>query len=295
MNAQRYLVLAMTLLSMGISAPTIRYAVAAPLAVGIWRLIFSWPLLAGVSLKQGERWPLAQAAGAGFFLALHWLCWVIAVQRTTIANASLLVSTGALWSALLSRPLLGETISVRHWVGLGLALLGITLVLLARPGGNHSVAGDLFALAGAFAWVGYAFVGRRARQHAGFWGYTAAVYGATGVFMGGAAFLCRTPLIGYSPTTWMALVVLALFPTLLGHGGINYLLGYMGPARLALWVLSEPVFATIYAVWLFGEVPTLQIIIGGVATLGGISLGTSTKLAGKDEQGKDEQALEVRD
>jgi len=253
--------------------------VAAPLAVVVWRLIFSWPLLAAVSLKERQRWPLAHAAAAGFFLALHWICWVVAVQRTTIANASLLVSTGALWSALLSRPLLGESISVRHWVGLGLALLGITLVLLARPGGNHSVGGDLLALAGAFAWVGYAFVGRRARQHTGFWGYTAAVYGATGVLMGGAALLSQVPLSGYSSTTWTALVLLALFPTLLGHGGLNYLLGYMGPARLALWVLAEPTFATFYGVWLFGEVPTLQIIIGGVATLGGIVLGVSSNRA----------------
>ena len=44
-------------------------------------------------------------------------------------------------------------------------------------------------------------------------------------------------------------------------GGLNYLLRYMGPARLALWVLSEPIFATLYGLWLFEEVPSARVII----------------------------------
>lgn len=273
MKARHALVLIAALLGMSISAPAIRFAVAAPLAVVTWRVILSWPLLGGVALWRKERWPWLRGGLAGCFLALHWTFWVISVQRTTIASASLLVATGALWSALLSRPLLGERISLRHYGGLALALVGVGLVMSARPGGNHSVTGDLFALAGAFAWVGYAFVGRRARQQAGFWGYTATVYGVTGGLVLAAALFFRAPLGGYTGKTWLALALLAIFPTLLGHGGLNYLLRHMGPARLALWVLSEPVFATLYAWWLFAETPTSRVIIGGAATLGGIALG----------------------
>lgn len=89
------------------------------------------------------------------------------------------------------------------------------------------------------------------------------------------ALLWRQPLTGFDSRSWLALVILAALPTLLGHGGLNYLLRFMGPARLALWTLSEPVFATALAAWLFGEIPVPQVILGGVAILAGIILGVT--------------------
>lgn len=280
-SAKHWLVLGLALLGMAVSGPAIRFVQAAPLAIVVWRVVFCWPVLAGVALARRERWPLLRGSAAGLFLALHWVLWVASVQHTTLATATLLVSTGALWAAVLSRPLLGETVTRRQWLGLALALGGLTLVVLAPSGDPatagvpHTLLGDLLALGGAFAWVGYAFVGRRARQQASFFSYTSAVYGATGLVVLAAALLWQQPLSGYDGRSWLALAVLAALPTLLGHGGLNYLLRFIGPARLALWTLSEPVFATVLAAWLFGEIPVPQVMMGGVAILAGIALGVS--------------------
>lgn len=144
----------------------------------------------------------------------------------------------------------------------------------------HSLLGDLLALGGAFAWVGYTFVGRRARRHAGFWGYTSAVYGAAAVVttlvIAGVVAVGAQPLsaqLRFDSTTWLALVVLAALPTLLGHGGLNYLLRYIGPARLSQWTLVEPLLAALAGWLLFGEVPRLQVALGGGTILLGILLG----------------------
>jgi drug/metabolite transporter (DMT)-like permease len=217
--------------------------------------------------------PLGQGLAAGLFLAVHWLSWALAVQATSIASASLLIDTGALWAALLSRPLLHEPVSRRQWLGLALALVGVALVVTVQHGPAHALRGDLYALLGSGAWVAYTFIGRRARQEAGFWGYTASVYLATTVASVGAALIWGAPLWGFDGRTYVALAVLAIFPTLLGHGSCNYLLRYVGPARLSLWTLCEPVLATLYAWPLFGEVPTPRILVGGAATLSGVALG----------------------
>jgi len=280
-SPKRYAVLACALLGMAVSGPTIRFAAAAPLAIVVWRVLLSWPLLAGVALSQRSPWPLGRAALAGVFLAAHWVLWVAAVQRTTISTATLLVSTGALWTALLSRPLLGEPVTRRQWLGLGFALTGLAAVILARPGDpavagvTHSLLGDLLALGGAFAWVGYTFVGRKARRDAGFWSYTAAVYLVTGLVTCFAALGVGQPLKGYDGRTWLALGVLAALATLLGHGGLNYLLRFIGPVRLSLWTLSEPLGATLLGWLLFGEVPPPQVVCGGALTLVGIALGVT--------------------
>jgi len=273
LDLPRILILALTLTSMAISGPTIRFVVAPALAVAFWRVALAWPVLAGVALARRERWPLLRGAAAGLFLAWHWIGWVLAVQTTAMASASVLISTGVLWASLLSRPVLGEPLSRRQWLGLALALLGVTVVVSAGHGGRHTLRGDLYALSGAVAWVAYSFIGRRARQRAGFWSYTASVYGTVGLLLLGATLIRGVPLAGYEPRSWLALGVLALFPTLLGHGGFNYLLRFLGPARLGLFTLSEPVCATLLAWPLFGEPLGLQVGLGGLAVLAGVALG----------------------
>jgi len=275
MSPARYLLLLAALLALAISAPAIRYAAAPALVVVLWRVVLAWPLLAAVSLARREPLPWRRAAAAGVCLAAHWVLWVLSVQLTTIASAALLICTGALWSALLSRPLLGEPVTRRQWLGLALALAGVAVLVWGShgQGGRHTLLGDLLALLGSFGWVAYTFIGRHARREAGFWGYTTTVYLAAGVAVLALVLVRREPLLTLSPTTWGALVLLAIFPTLLGHGSLNYLLRFVGPARLSLFTLSEPVLATLLAWALFGEIPPPLATGGGIAALAGIALG----------------------
>jgi drug/metabolite transporter (DMT)-like permease len=285
MDLPRLVILVVTLLSMGISGPTIRYAAAPALAVVLWRVAFAWPPLAVGALVQRARPPLLLGAAAGLCLAWHWIAWALAVQTTSLASAAVLIDTGVLWAALLARPLLGEPVTHRQWLGLVLALGGVTLVVTAHHVGRHSFSGDAIALSGAFAWTAYSFLGRRARRRwdprgsrdqpagTGFWGYTATVYGAVGLLVLALALSTRTTLAGFDTRTWLALAALGVFPTLLGHGGLNYLLRYMGPARLGLFVLVEPVVATLAAWPLFGETLYPQTAIGVVLALTGVGLG----------------------
>lgn len=293
MDLPRVVVLVVTLLSMGFSGPLIRYAAAPAIAVVLWRVVFSFPPLALGALIQRRRPPLLLGAAAGAFLAAHWIAWVVSVQLTSLASASVLIDTGVLWAALLSRPLLGEPVTRRQWLGLSLALGGVTLVVTAHHAGRHSLLGDAVALAGAFAWTAYSFVGRRARtgggdpaRGAGFWAYTATVYGAVGLCVLAVALVARTPLAGFDERTWLALAALGLFPTLLGHGGLNYLLRYVGPARLGLFALVEPVVATLAAWPLFDETLYPQTALGVVLALTGVGLGGSASSPGREESAR---------
>lgn len=269
------LLLGVVLLSLPVSGPSIRYVAAPALAVVLWRIVLSWPVLCGVALARGETWPVRSGVLAGLFLAGHWVGWVLAVQRTLMASASILISTGALWAAVLSRPLLGEQVSRLQWAGLGLALAGVGLIVSGRSVGRHSLEGDLLALAGALAWVGYTFVGRRARQRSSFWGYTATVYATAAILVLAVALAAHVPLLGLDGRSWLALGLLAIFPTLIGHGGLNYLLRFFGPARLGLLSLTEPVITTAAAWPLFGEVPCARVVLGGLCALSGVGLGVS--------------------
>lgn len=274
MTPLHYALLAFVTLIFGGSAPIIRFAVAPAMAIVVWRAALAWPILAVIALIRREKWPGFRAAAAGAALALHWSLWIVAVQKTTIGSASLLVCTGALWAAILSQPLLKEKISRRQWFGLLIALVGVAAVLTAKGGGaNHSFIGDLYALGGAFAWVAYAFIGRKARQNAGFWSYTAALYATTNIVTLICALGLQIPLSGYSTQSWWAIITIAILPTLLGHGTVNYLLRFIGPAKLSLSQLMVPVLAAILAMLLFNEIPSVQAVAGGALTLVGVAVG----------------------
>jgi drug/metabolite transporter (DMT)-like permease len=277
MSPQRWLVLVAVVAGMGLSAPLIRLAEASALAVVVWRIALSWPVLGGMAVLRREHWP-RQGVYAGAFLVVHWLAWALAVQSTSIAAAATLVSTGSLWATVLSHRLLGEPVPRRQWAGLVVALCGVALVVTSGPVGRHSLVGDGWALLSSLTWVGYAFVGRRARAAADFWGYTASVWGVAGGLAVVLAIATGVPLLPLEPSTWLALLGLACLPTLLGHGGLNYLLKHMPAAQLTLWTLGETVISTLLAWPLFAEMPSPHVLAGAALTIGGVALGLSAQL-----------------
>ena len=69
---------------------------------------------------------------------------------------------------------------------------------------------------------------------------------------------------------WAILFLLAAGPTLLGFGTYNLSLTYLPSSVANLIVTLEPVFTTITAYFVFGEVLTPIQLIGGLMIVGGV-------------------------
>jgi drug/metabolite transporter (DMT)-like permease len=65
-------------------------------------------------------------------------------------------------------------------------------------------------------------------------------------------------------------LLLAVFSTILGHSIFSWCLKFFSPSFVSAAKLCEPVVASILAVFLFGEVPTLMQLAGGILILGGL-------------------------
>ena len=72
---------------------------------------------------------------------------------------------------------------------------------------------------------------------------------------------------------------LALGPTLLGHTGLNWALGYLPAFVVNLTVLGEPIGATLLAAVIpgIGEIPGAGVLLGGAMVLSGVILTASKK------------------
>ena len=108
----------------------------------------------------GIALPRAAVLGAtisGLLFAFEFMCLFTALDLTTVSRTSIIFYSMPVWLALLAHTLLpGERLSGLRAIGLGLAMVGVTLAVLDRSLGEVSLLGDLLALGAALSWAGIA-------------------------------------------------------------------------------------------------------------------------------------------
>ncbi len=293
-----FLTLAITggILAVSTAAIFIRYAQqdAPSLVIAAMRLSLASLLLAPVAWLRYRR-DLHRLTGntltlgllSGFFLALHFATWVSSLEFTSVASSVVLVSTTPLWVALLSPLVLKEKISRQTVLGLGLALLGGTVVglseacswqtgsgLICQLGENlfagKNLWGNFLALAGAWMGAGYLLIGRRLREKMSLIPYIFVVYGMAAIVLIGIMLAAGQTPFGYPPLTYLWLFMLAALPQLVGHSTFNWALRYLPASYVAVTLLGEPIGSTILAFLILKESPSLLEISGGILILAGI-------------------------
>ena len=249
------------------------------LAVAAWRLTIATLILApfAVTTRRAEwrtlsrrEWGLIVASG--LLLAVHFYTWITSLALTSVAASVVLVAVAPLFVGAISHFFLKERMSRRMVIGMAVALAGSLIIGLADAGeGAHQLVGDVLALLGALAVAGYMLIGRRSRARLSLLGYVFPVYGTAALALMGAALFSGVELTGYPAQAWLWLVLVAVFPQIVGHSSLNWALGHVSATFVALAVLAEPIGSTLLAWLVLKEPPTFTTLIGGVLILIGIA------------------------
>jgi drug/metabolite transporter (DMT)-like permease len=271
-----YLVLASGVVAVSWAAVLIREADAPALVIAAYRLGLAALPAGALALttgrsRLGERgswvWPVL----AGAFLALHFGFWIASLQQTSVVTSVVLVTTNPLFVGLASPFLLGERVPAATWAGIVVASLGAATMAAEDFGeGVGTVVGDVYALLGAVFGAAYLMVGRRARPQMSWLRYIGAVYPVAAVLLLASVLVAREPLTGYSAKTFLMFGLLALVPQLIGHSAINWALGYIPAALVAVAILGEPVGATALAALVLDETPSGVEMVGALLVLAGV-------------------------
>ncbi len=269
------------LLILGASAILIRLAGDAPaLALAAWRTV-AVSLVLGPWMLTSARSEIARftardwamALGAGVLLGLHFMTWIVSVQLTSVASASVLVTMSPLFIAVLSGVFLNERPSRRTWAAIAVAVLGAVLIGISeRDSGVYPnpALGNVIALGAAFLVSVYLLIGRAVRQRTGFVAYFGTLNVAAAVTCLLGCVIAGVPLALPLPIALLA-IGMGLGPGLLGHGSFALSLRYLPAALLGLLSLAEPVVASVVAIFAFGEVPKPLAVVGMVTVLAAIS------------------------
>lgn len=229
-----------------------------PILVRHWRLFV---LLAVTQMILGQ---------AVMFTALH---------TTTAINVSLLQMTQPVFILFFAAWLLGDRITTKQGVGALFALFGVVVtiahgdidVLLAL----RFVPGDILIQFGTLSWALYSTLIKRTPVELNplvlFFGIT---------LVGGIALLplyaFETLYLGQSvPFSWPAIGAISYVATINGIAALTFVnigILYLGPGRAGSFYYLIPIFATLMAIFLLGEVFQFYHAIGVALVFVGVYL-----------------------
>jgi len=275
--ARVFFALALGLLSISFSAILVRLANEAPgLTIAAWRTAFAMLVLAPAALLQyrsgsqkalnARQWGMTGAAAV--LLALHFILWIESLYHTSVASASVLVSTTPIFLAVFGFLLLRERVRRLTLIAVAVGVAGAVLIGAGDAGSSlnaNAGLGNGLALSASLAFAFYLLVGRAVRRGLQWLSYIFPLFTVVTVIILLTAIVSGTPLFGFSPAFYGLCLAMAIGPQVFGHGSFNYALRYLSPTLVGLLILLEPVVASVAAFYLFEEMP-------GPVALGGMGL-----------------------
>lgn len=222
------------------------------------------PRLQGARLRAARLWSVV----SGVFLALHFGFWFRALQLTSVSSATVLVNTHPVFVTALGWLFLRERVRPTAILWMLVAMAAGTGLALGGTGfGETAAEGNLLALGGAVFVSFYIVIGRQVRRQLSVVRYTFLVYLTSAATLLLFGVLTGVNLGPYPAREYVILLALAVFPTLLGHSVFSWALKYLKMSFVSTAVLGEPVFATILAMIMFAEIPTISTVLFGALVI----------------------------
>jgi drug/metabolite transporter (DMT)-like permease len=286
LDARTLAAIAIALLTWSSAYAAIAYALASftPGEVAFARLAIGSLCFAGlllvrrVPLPARRDWPQLALLGV-IGLSVYHLCLNYAETRIASGTASILISLTPAATAAVSAIWLRERLPARMLAGLGVALLGVLLVVLTS--GKQVRFQPMAALVLVSVLVtAVFFVGQKPLfARSSMLGVTAFTFfaGTLGAlpFAGGIGTALR--LAPWSHIA--ALLYLGMAPTFVGYLAWNVALRRVSASQLSTFLyFSPPIAVLIGWLWL-GERPGLLTLIGGVITVAGVVVANTRRRA----------------
>ena len=194
-------------------------------------------------------------------------------QQTVSAGASsFIVNCNPLFTALIGFFILKQRVTIIHWAGLVLCLIGVSIISIDQEGGFTLGSGATLILFAAILTATYFHILKP----------LVTIYGSLTSFAYTIVF-GTLPMVFWFPETYNFLLIsnnevklaflwLALFPTALGYLTWTFAVGYYGAnkASLSLYLIA-PISLIINYLW-YDKEPSLQTIIGGLIIITSLAL-----------------------
>lgn len=240
-------------------APPIEFA-ALRLLLGAL-LLFAAMIVMRKSLRPERPWAyfwIGVFQSGGFIALATW-----AVMTAGAGKVSILSYTMPLWVAVLAWPLLGERLRALQGVAVGLAALGIVLIL-DLSGGHGSIFADVIAIIAGISWAIGVIITKRLHVSDGVDVLSLTTWQMLfgGIVVGIIALIVPEGATHWTWTYAGALAYNAVFASAIAYLLWIFVLRHMPARDASMGTLANPIIG-IVAAWLqLGEAPSTMEAIG---------------------------------
>ena len=284
MNIKIILLLLLALLSVSTSPIVGRILEdVSAISISFWRMfIGSCVLWLFSSMKnQGGmivKKNLYRTIIAGIFLGIHFILFFTAIKLTYIANATFLGTLAPLFTLIFEVLFFKRVYRMKIIFGLLITLSGAFVILVNdfNLSGNYTLGNYCAVLCSAIIAISL-LIGEKVRRNESTIVYTRTLYLSAAVTLFVLSFLMNQSLLDFSTNDLYGLIFLGLVPTIIGHNSLYYAIKYVPPTIVATFPIGEPVIATILAYFIFGEIISPFIFVGGFFTIIGLIFISSKK------------------
>jgi drug/metabolite transporter (DMT)-like permease len=208
-------------------------------------------------------------------IALNNILFTTGVSITSASNTALVVATAPLWGMFLAFVLGWERPKLKGIVGVGLALLGVAMIVYRGLGeSGASLSGDLLVMGAAACWGSYAVLSIPLLRR-----YSPLAVAAYSMLFGGVAVLPLASLQlsgvnwgavsvgGWGAVAYSALLVAAFGFTFWQRG-----ISRIGANRMLVYQYLVTLVGVVSGVVFFGESFGIDKAVGAAILLGGVYL-----------------------
>jgi drug/metabolite transporter (DMT)-like permease len=195
----------------------------------------------------------------------------------------LYLSTSPIFILLLARPLLGERIGTRTWLGVAVSFAGVvTIATQGRPAALITLAfnvGDLMALASMAMWAAYTVFLRLRRDSLPTAQFLAVVCAFGAIYMAPwvAWEAARGARLLLSPAGAAAVAYSAIGSLLLAYAGWSYVVRRLGASRAGVSMHLMPALGVLLSAFLLDEYPSGYHFAGIALILAGVTLASQAR------------------
>jgi drug/metabolite transporter (DMT)-like permease len=272
-----------TAVLLGTNPAAVKYAVGfvPPLPFAALRFVLAGLVLWGIlrlfepkgRLRREDFWAMAGLGLVG--IALNNVAFTFGVSMTSASNTALVVATAPLWGMLLGIVLGLERPKVKGLIGVGLALLGVGLIVYRGLGANGtSLAGDMLVMGAAVCWGSYAVLSLPLLRR-----YSPLAVAAYTMLFGGLALLPLASLDllsmdwgAVSAGGWAAVAYSALLVAAFGFTSWQRGISRIGANRMLVYQYLITLVGVVAGVILFGEGFGIDKATGAAILLAGVYL-----------------------
>jgi len=257
-----------------------------PFSISFFRFLFATAIIFPLMMKKEKNWILEKEYRFKVFLlgligmfGYHVLFFT-ALKYTTAINSSLIGSTNPIVTGILSIIFLKEKLGLKRIIAFLIALFGVGVAILGEDILNLSMMevniGDFIMIFAVICWSSYSVLSKSVLDKLNPLKVTAYSFLICTIIL--VPFVIMEKPLTYLPSIningWLAVLYMAIFPSVVGYLIQQIAIKEIGPSSTAVFINLVPVFSIILSVLILKESIGPIKIVGALLVILGVYLNT---------------------